>query len=193
MAYACVAIFTHLKRWRTSCSAIAVCGPYEAVKEQCSGLYAQLRLNGASSPGLWPIFQQRKRWTAEVSFLWAKFIQKTIARLWITLLLLSEVEKESIGILGICGFGAIYVNSAVQDTRLIKAGYPAPWARLILKNGGDVWGRTYRRPLSFRHAVLKTGRTPVTKRLLQLFGIIFTQNNLSVQHLGNFFQCYCQV
>ena len=64
--------------------AIAVCGPYGAVKEQASGeIYTE-------------------DYSAAVDFF----------------MLQPEVDRERIGILGICGFGGISINAAVQDTRI---------------------------------------------------------------------------
>ena len=98
--------------------AIAVCGPYGAVKEQASGLYAQtLAERGFITLAFDPSFsgesggQPRYISSAEI------YTEDYSAAVDF-LMLQPEVDRERIGILGICGFGGISINAAVQDTRI---------------------------------------------------------------------------
>lgn len=98
--------------------AIAMSGPYGAVKEQVSGLYAQTlaergfltiafdpsftgesggQPRGMSSPDI-----NTEDFCAAVDYLSTR----------------SDVDPERIGILGICGFGGFAVNAAAMDTRI---------------------------------------------------------------------------
>lgn len=98
--------------------AIAISGPYGAVKEQVSGLYAQTlaergfltiafdpsftgesggQPRGMSSPDI-----NTEDFCAAVDYLSTR----------------SDVDPERIGILGICGFGGFAVNAAAIDTRI---------------------------------------------------------------------------
>lgn len=98
--------------------AIALSGPYGAVKEQVSGLYAQTlaergfltlafdpsftgesggRPRSISSPDL-----NTEDFCAAVDYLSTR----------------DDVDPERIGILGICGFGGFAVNAAAVDTRI---------------------------------------------------------------------------
>ena len=98
--------------------AIAMSGPYGAVKEQVSGLYAQTltergfltiafdpsftgesggQPRGMSSPDI-----NTEDFCAAVDYLSTR----------------SDVDPERIGILGICGFGGFAVNAAAIDTRI---------------------------------------------------------------------------
>lgn len=98
--------------------AIAVSGPFGAVKEQCSGLYAQKmaelgyitiafdpsfigesggNVRDVASPDI-----NTEDFSATVDFLTS----------------LEEVDKNKIGIIGICGFGGMALNAAAMDTRI---------------------------------------------------------------------------
>ena len=101
--------------------AIAVCGPYGAVKEQASGLYAQtLAERGFVTLAFDPSFsgesggQPRYISSAEI------YTEDYSAAVDF-FMLRPEVDRERIGILGICGFGGISINAAVQDTRVKAA------------------------------------------------------------------------
>ncbi len=118
--------------------AIAVCGPYGAVKEQCSGLYAQTPAERGFIPLAFDPFFSSESGGQPRYLSYGEIYTEDNSAAVDYLLLLSEVEKESIGILGICGFGAIYVNSAVQDTRIkatvsctMGAFDPEKWRRRI--------------------------------------------------------------
>ena len=101
--------------------AIAVCGPYGAVKEQASGLYAQtLAERGFVTLAFDPSFsgesggQPRYISSAEI------YTEDYSAAVDF-FMLRPEVDRGRIGILGICGFGGISINAAVQDTRVKAA------------------------------------------------------------------------
>lgn len=101
-----------------SLPAIAVCGPFGAVKEQCSGLYAQtMAKKGFIALAFDPSFTgesggnvrnvaspdiNTEDFCAAVDFLST----------------LSEADKERIGIIGICGWGGMALNAAAMDTRI---------------------------------------------------------------------------
>ena len=98
--------------------AIAVSGPFGAVKEQASGLYAQtLAEHGFLTIAFDPSFtgesggQPRgvaspdintEDFSAAVDYLSTR----------------DDVDPERIGILGICGFGGFAINAAAMDTRI---------------------------------------------------------------------------
>lgn len=98
--------------------AIAICGPFGAVKEQCSGLYAQAMaergfLAIAFDPsftgesGGWPRYMaspdiNTEDFQAAVDFLSVQ----------------DNVDPERIGIIGICGWGGMALNAAALDTRI---------------------------------------------------------------------------
>ena len=99
-------------------AAIAVCGPFGAVKEQASGLYAQTMAErgfvtlafdpsytgessgeprNVSSPDI-----NTEDFSAAVDYLSSR----------------DDVNPEKIGIIGICGFGGFGLNAAAMDTRI---------------------------------------------------------------------------
>ena len=98
--------------------AIAVSGPFGAVKEQCSGLYAQTMaergyLTIAFDPsftgesGGYPKFMaspdiNTEDFMAAVDFLSVR----------------EDVDPDKIGIIGICGWGGMALNAAALDTRI---------------------------------------------------------------------------
>ena len=99
-------------------AAIAVSGPFGAVKEQASGLYAQtMAKRGFAALAFDPSYTgesggeprnvaspdiNTEDFSAAVDFLSN----------------LSNVDPEKIGILGICGFGGMGLNAAAMDTRI---------------------------------------------------------------------------
>ena len=99
-------------------SAIAVSGPFGAVKEQSSGLYAQtLAERGFITLAFDPSYTgessgeprnmaspdiNTEDFSAAVDFLGS----------------LDCVDREKIGILGICGWGGFALNAAISDTRV---------------------------------------------------------------------------
>lgn len=98
--------------------AIAVCGPFGAVKEQASGLYAQaLAERGFLTIAFDPSFTGESggepRYVASPDINTEDFCAAVD--------FLSTFEKadpERIGILGICGWGGMAVNAAAIDTRI---------------------------------------------------------------------------
>ena len=98
--------------------AIAVSGPFGAVKEQCSGLYAQTMAERgyltiafdpsfAGESGGYPRFMaspdiNTEDFMAAVDFLSVR----------------EDVDPDKIGIIGICGWGGMALNAAALDTRI---------------------------------------------------------------------------
>lgn len=98
--------------------AIAVCGPFGAVKEQASGLYAQeLAERGFLTMAFDPSFTGesggRPRYVASPDINTEDFCAAVDY-----LSTREDVDPESIGILGICGWGGMAVNAAALDTRI---------------------------------------------------------------------------
>ena len=99
-------------------SAIAVCGPFGAVKEQASGLYAQeLAKHGFLTIAFDPSFTGESggqpRYVASPDINTEDFsaaVDYLATR--------DDVNPEQIGILGICGWGGMAVNAAAIDTRI---------------------------------------------------------------------------
>lgn len=99
-------------------AAVAVSGPFGAVKEQCSGLYAQeLAARGFLTVAFDPSYTgesggaprcvaspdiNTEDFSAAVDFLSVR----------------DDVDPERIGILGICGWGGMALNAAALDTRV---------------------------------------------------------------------------
>lgn len=99
-------------------SAIAVCGPFGAVKEQSSGLYAQtMAQKGFLTIAFDPSFTGESggtpRYVASPDINTEDF-QAAIDFLSI----LENVDPEKIGIIGICGWGGMALNAAAIDTRI---------------------------------------------------------------------------
>ena len=99
-------------------AAVVVCGPFGAVKEQCSGLYAEeLASRGFAALAFDPSFTgesggavrnvaspdiNTEDFSAAVDFLSTR----------------DFVDGEKVGILGICGWGGMALNAAAMDTRI---------------------------------------------------------------------------
>lgn len=99
-------------------AAIAVCGPYGAVKEQCSGLYAQtLAERGFITLAFDPSFSGESGGQPRYISSGEIYTEDYSAAVDY-LMLQTDVDCDMIGILGICGFGGISINAAVQDTRI---------------------------------------------------------------------------
>jgi fermentation-respiration switch protein FrsA (DUF1100 family) len=99
-------------------AAIAVCGPFGAVKEQSSGLYAmRMAERGfvalAFDPSYTGESSGEPRRTASPDINTEDFIAAVDF-----LSKLENVDPERIGIIGICGWGGIALNAAAADTRI---------------------------------------------------------------------------
>ena len=98
--------------------AIAVSGPFGAVKEQCSGLYAQTMsergfLTIAFDPSFTGESGGNVRYMASLDINTEDFMAA------VDFLSLNEkVDPERIGIIGICGWGGLAINTAALDTRV---------------------------------------------------------------------------
>ena len=99
-------------------SAIAVSGPFGAVKEQSSGLYAQTMaergfLTIAFDPSFTGESGGEPRYVASPDINTEDFCAA------VDFLSVQEnVDPEKIGIIGICGWGGLAINAAAQDTRI---------------------------------------------------------------------------
>lgn len=97
---------------------IAVCGPFGAVKEQASGLYAQKMaelgyLTIAFDPSFTGESGGQPRYVASPDINTEDFCAA------VDFLSVQEnVDPARIGIIGICGWGGMAVNAAAQDTRI---------------------------------------------------------------------------
>lgn len=99
-------------------AAVAVAGPFGAVKEQSAGLYAEeLASRGFAALAFDPSFigesggQVRNVASPDINtedFCAAVDVLSTMDR----------IDPEKIGILGICGFGGMALNAAAMDTRI---------------------------------------------------------------------------
>ncbi len=98
--------------------AIAVCGPFGAVKEQCSGLYAQtMAERGFLTLAFDPSFTGESG--GNVRFMASPDINTEDFMAAVDFLSLHEsVDPERIGIIGICGWGGMALNAAALDTRI---------------------------------------------------------------------------
>ena len=101
--------------------AIAVCGPFGAVKEQCSGLYAQtLAERGFLTIAFDPSFTGESggqpRYMASPDINTEDFMAAVDF-----LSVQDNIDPDRIGILGICGWGGMAVNTAALDTRIKAA------------------------------------------------------------------------
>ena len=98
--------------------AIAVCGPFGAVKEQSSGLYAQKMaelgfLTLAFDPSYTGESGGTPRYVASPDINTEDFCAA------VDFLSVQEnVDPERIGIIGICGWGGMAINAAAMDTRI---------------------------------------------------------------------------
>ena len=98
--------------------AIAVCGPFGAVKEQASGLYAQTMaergfLTIAFDPSFTGESGGQPRYMASPDINTEDF-QAAVDFLSVQ----DNVDPDKIGIIGICGWGGMALNAAALDTRI---------------------------------------------------------------------------
>ena len=117
-------------------AAIAVSGPFGAVKEQCSGLYAmKMAERGFVALAFDPSYtgessgEPRRTASPDINtedFMAAvDFLSKQ-----------ENVDAEKIGIIGICGWGGIALNAAATDTR-IKATVASTMYDMTRVSGND--------------------------------------------------------
>ena len=98
--------------------AIAVCGPFGAVKEQASGLYARTMaergfLTIAFDPSFTGESGGSPRYMASPDINTEDFMAA------VDFLSVQEnVDPKRIGIIGICGWGGLALNAAALDTRI---------------------------------------------------------------------------
>ena len=99
-------------------AAIAVCGPFGAVKEQCSGLYAQtMAERGFLTLAFDPSFTGESGGTPR--YMASPDINTEDFQAAVDYLSLREdVDADRVGILGICGWGGLALNAAALDTRV---------------------------------------------------------------------------
>ena len=102
-------------------AAIAVCGPFGAVKEQAAGLYAQTMaergfLTIAFDPSFTGESGGQPRYMASPDINTEDF-QAAVDYLSLR----EDVDPEKIGIIGICGWGGMALNAAALDTRIKAA------------------------------------------------------------------------
>ena len=98
--------------------AIAVCGPFGAVKEQCAGLYAQtMAERGFLTLAFDPSFTGESG--GNVRYMASPDINTEDFMAAVDFLSLCEnVDPARIGIIGICGWGGMALNTAALDTRI---------------------------------------------------------------------------
>ncbi|WP_455138864.1 alpha/beta hydrolase [Thermophilibacter sp.] len=99
-------------------AALAVCGPFGAVKEQCSGLYAQTMaergfLTIAFDPSYCGESGGEPRYMASPDINTEDFMAAVDF-----LSCRDDVDPERIGIIGICGWGGLALNAAALDPRI---------------------------------------------------------------------------
>ena len=104
-------------------AAIAVSGPFGAVKEQCSGLYAQTMaergyLTIAFDPSFTGESGGQPRYMASPDINTEDFMAAVDF-----LSVQDKVDADQIGIIGICGWGGMALNTAALDTRVNSNGY----------------------------------------------------------------------
>lgn len=108
----------HPKNAAGKLAALAVCGPFGAVKEQASGLYAQTMaergfLTIAFDPSFTGESGGAPRYMASPDINTEDF-QAAVDYLSTR----EDVDPEKIGIIGICGWGGLALNTAALDTRV---------------------------------------------------------------------------
>lgn len=106
------------KKYEGKLAAIAVAGPFGAVKEQAAGLYAEeLASRGFAAVAFDPSFigesggNVRNVASPDIN---TEDFSAAVDYLSVQ----SFIDPERIGILGICGFGGMALNAAAMDTRI---------------------------------------------------------------------------
>ncbi|WP_125114851.1 alpha/beta hydrolase [Agathobaculum sp. Marseille-P7918] len=99
-------------------AAIAISGPFGAVKEQCAGLYAEeLASRGFVALAFDPSFIGESGGTVR-NVASPDINTEDFSAAVDYLSVRDDVDPEQIGILGICGFGGMALNAAAMDTRI---------------------------------------------------------------------------
>ena len=111
--------------------AIAVCGPFGAVKEQSSGLYAQTMaefgfLTLAFDPSFTGESGGQPRCVASPDINTEDFCAAVDF-----LSVQDNVDPERIGIIGICGWGGMAINAAAMDTRDVYKRQDHRWVQTL--------------------------------------------------------------
>ena len=98
--------------------AIAVCGPFGAVKEQAAGLYAQeMAERGFLTIAFDPSFTGESGGSPR--YMTSPDINTEDFSAAVDYLVTNpDVDSEKVGIIGICGWGGIAVNAAASDPRI---------------------------------------------------------------------------
>ena len=106
------------KEYEGKLPAIAVSGPFGAVKEQSSGLYAQtMAERGFLTIAFDPSFTGESG--GEPRYMASPDINTEDFQAAVDFLSVQEnVDPEKIGIIGICGWGGMALNAAALDTRI---------------------------------------------------------------------------
>ena len=99
-------------------AAVAVAGPFGAVKEQCAGLYAEeLASRGFAALAFDPSFIGESG--GEARNVASPDINTEDFSAAVDFLATQDfVDPEQVGVLGICGFGGMALNAAAMDTRI---------------------------------------------------------------------------
>lgn len=99
-------------------AAIAVCGPFGAVKEQAAGLYAQtMAERGFLTVSFDPSYTGESG--GEPRYMASPDINTEDFQAAVDFLSVQDnVDPEKIGIIGICGWGGMALNAAALDTRI---------------------------------------------------------------------------
>lgn len=106
------------KNIKEKLSAIVVCGPFGAVKEQASGLYAQtMAEKGFITLAFDPSYTGESG--GEPRYMASPDINTEDFMAAVDFLSVQEnVNSDKIGIIGICGWGGMALNTAALDTRV---------------------------------------------------------------------------
>ncbi len=106
------------QKYEGKLAAIAVAGPFGAVKEQAAGLYAEeLASRGFAALAFDPSFIGESG--GEVRNVASPDINTEDFSAAVDYLSVQDfIDPEKIGILGICGFGGMALNAAAMDTRI---------------------------------------------------------------------------
>ncbi len=106
------------KNYEGKLPALAICGPFGAVKEQAAGLYAQtMAERGFLTIAFDPSFTGESGGTPR--YMASPDINTEDFQAAVDFLSLQEnVDPEKIGIIGICGWGGLALNTAAIDPRI---------------------------------------------------------------------------